>query len=181
MSASAGGVGSCVSVLLIDGDETGSPGVGAGTVGAGGVIDATAAAAAAAYRIGGSGAGFGAGAVSTGLLGNLASEGEAVMGLTSMVDFRKICFLTATGLGGCSSGGGMDCDADRLAGVVFFSFSSFAGVFGAACAGTAVGDMAGAVTGAGGGAGAEDVSTLVSAIDAESTLDKSSFWTRSCT
>ncbi len=126
------------------------------------IAPATAAAAAAAYRIGGRDAGFGGGAVrivveSEGFVGSLGGAGggggvvtDIPSGFDSNVGFRTGCFFANIGLGGCSSSGVV---TGLLDGVNFFSFSSFAGVFGA---------------------------SRGSAIEAESRLDMSSVFVKSC-
>lgn len=123
-------------------DGTVGAGAGMGTVGTVATLcaPATAAAAAAAYLIGGSIVGFNVGTVvndvgSAGFAGSLGATGggagggiDIPSGFVSKVGFLKGCFFAKTGLGGCSSEGVV---TGLLAGVSFFSLSSFAGVFGA--------------------------------------------------
>lgn len=135
--------------------------------------EATAAAAAAAYRIGGRAAAFGVGAEASALAGVEACGMGAGEILISIVLFRDICFFAETGDGGCSSEASL---LDLLAGVDFFSFSSFAGVFGAMTAGADTGKGAGADTDAG-----AEMSSWISPTLAESRLDKSSVGPKSPT
>jgi hypothetical protein len=130
---------------------TGDCADGAAAGAAAGAEPATAAAAAAAYLIGGRATGLGGGAeaagAATGAGAGTGGTGSAngLMGnlgisclVVSMVDFRLGCFFADTGLGGWSSA---TADDDFAAGVDFFSFSSFAGVFGADDGGTSDASM----------------------------------------